>query len=134
MNIGTALESLAETSMLDAVVPPTRMCVPVVPSIPARSSRSLCTRSVVASSFRQDVGLNWSGTMFPLTGPFGPDFGINWISAVWFCAATAVTCATSGSVRSFAAICWVSAGLAAFSTVISSAPLKPAPKASVVRS
>ncbi len=70
--IGRALDSLAETSMLDAVVPPTRMCAPVRPSIAARLSRSACTSWAVAASL-------------------GPDFGISRISAVPLCAASGVT-------------------------------------------
>src|ERR1019366_7050046 len=113
--IGRALDSLAETSMLDAVVPPTRMCAPVWPSIAARSSRSVCTRLAVAESF-------------------GPDFGISRISEMPFCAASGVTCATSGILLSAPAICWVSEALWTPWATISSAPLKPAPKPSVVRS
>ena len=101
--------------MLDAVVPPTRMCAPVWPSIAARSSRIVCTRAVVA-------------------GSPGPDLGISLISEMPFCVVTGVTVATSGSLARAAAICWVSAGLRTSWATISSAPLKPAPKPSVVRS
>ena len=113
--IGRAADSLAETSMLDAVVPPTRMCAPVWPSIAARSSRIVCTRVAVA-------------------GSPGPDSGISLISAMPFCVVTGATCATSGSLVRAAAICWVSAGLWTSWATISSGPLKPAPKPSVVRS
>ena len=61
--IGSAQDSLAETSMFDAVVPPIRMFAPVLPSIAARLSRRVCTRSAVA-------------------GSLGPEFGITRISAV----------------------------------------------------
>ena len=113
--IGRAADSLAETSMLAAVVPPTRMCAPVCPSIAARWSRIVCTRVVVA-------------------GSLGPESGISLISEMPFCVVTGVTFATSGSLLSAAAICWASAGLPTSWATISSAPLKPAPKPSVVRS
>ena len=56
--MGRAADSLAETSMFDAVVPPIRMCAPVLPSIAARSSRSVCTRRAVAGSLGPDVGIS----------------------------------------------------------------------------
>ena len=69
-----------------------------------------------------------------MAGSFGPDFGISLISEMPFCVVTGVTLVTSGSLVSAAAICWVSAGLRTSWATISSAPLKPAPKPSVVRS
>ena len=86
--IGRALDSLDETSMLDAVVPPTKMRVPVWASIAARSWRSVCTRMAVAASF-------------------GPDFGVARINDTPACATRGVTRATSGTLTSAPAICLV---------------------------
>jgi len=105
--IGRALDSLAETSILDAVVPPTKMCAPVLPSMAARSLRKVCTRAAVAGSFVR----TWRH----------PDQRY------------AVLSHHRGHLRTSrilvraAAICWVSAGLRRAWATISSGPLKPAP-------
>ena len=68
--IGSALDSLAETSMLDAVVPPTRIFAPVLPSIADRSWRMRFTRSAVACWLGPVLGTTWM-TATPLVTTAG---------------------------------------------------------------
>ena len=69
-NTGSAAESLLDTSMFEAVVPPTRILAPELPATVPRSFRIPLTRSVVALSLRPVLGVTRM-TATPLSTAIG---------------------------------------------------------------